>query len=273
MPDRKPERTTADNFPQTASGVNELKGYVNIGMKHEALKMARRLLKGRDIKSDDFNNALNAILVQADKCKPWTPVVEAAYARLSKRGKQIVRRWMLYFYNASRNHEAARKFIPRRFVGEYDLTELAFTCETWLELKRMDEMDRLVKKLSRAIGQAAHPFMRTMLARHLGEYYARKGLWNKAVEAWEFVRLDNIFIQEAVEGIVEIHVAGAMLAIKHGCDFINKFKQDFDPKMETTLPGNDKKIQQQAEKKFRKLKKILEKIVPEKRQKELGLDV
>jgi hypothetical protein len=41
--------------------------------------------------------------------------------------------------------------------------------------------------------------------------------------------------------------------------------------METTLPGNDKAIQQDAEKKFRTLQKILEKIVPEKRQKELGL--
>jgi hypothetical protein len=55
----------------------------------------------------------------------------------------------------------------------------------------MDEMDELAKKLSRVIGQAAHSFMRTMLARHLGEYYARKGLWNKAVEAWELVRLDK----------------------------------------------------------------------------------
>lgn len=244
-----------------------------MGMKHEALKLARRTLKQTHIAEKDFGEAVNAILVHANKCKPWTPAVEGAYARLSKRDKQAVRHWMLYFCSASKNYESGIKFIPRQFVGEFDLTELAFTCEIWLRLNRMDEMDKLAKKLSRAIGQAAYPLMRTMLARHLGEYYARKGLWNKAVEAWEFVRFDNIFIEEAVEGIVDIHVAGALLAIKRGLELVEKFNKNFDPQMETTLPGNDKKIQQRAEKKFRKLKRILEKIVPEKRQKELGLDV
>jgi hypothetical protein len=132
------ENIPLKNRSQTESGVNELQGYVGVGMKREALKLARKTLRRTDIAEKDFSHALNAILTLADKCKPWTPVVEAAYARLSKRGKQIVRRWMLYFYNASRNHEAACKFIPRRFVGEFDLTELAFTCETWLELKRRD---------------------------------------------------------------------------------------------------------------------------------------
>lgn len=244
-----------------------------MGMKHEALNLARRTLKQTGIGEKDFSEALNAILVQADKCKPWSPLVEAAYARLSKRDKQAVRRWMLYFCSASKNYEAGIKFISRRFVGEFDLTELAFAFDIWLGLKRMDEMDKLAKKLSLAIVQAAHPFMRTMLAKHLGEYYAQKGLWNKAVEVWEFVQLDNIFIQDAVEGIVDIHVAGSLLAIKRGLELVEKFSKNSDPEMETTVPGNDKIIQQQAEKRFRKLKKILEKIVPEKRQKELGLDV
>ena len=258
---------------RSALGINEIRGCVHLGMKGEALKLARRTLKQTDIAENDFGEAVNAILVHADKCKPWSPMVEAAYARLAKHDKQAVRRWMLYFCSASKNYEAAIKFIPRRFVGEFDLTELAFTCDIWLGLKRMDETDRLAKKLSWAVRQAAHPFMRTMLTRHLGEYYARKGLWNKAVEAWEFVRLDNIFIEEAVEGIVDIHVAAALLAIKRGSELVEKCNKNPDPEMETTLPGNDKKIQQRAEKRFQKLKKILEKIVPEKRQKELGLDV
>ena len=261
------------NPRQPESGVNELQGYMKMGMKREALKLARQTLKQKKIKVENFNDALNAILVQADKCKPWTPVVEAAYSRLQKRDQQAVRQWMLYFYCSSRNYEAASKYIPRRFAGEFDMAELAFTCETWLELKRMDEMDKLAKTLSRVFKVAKHPSMLTHLAGYLGEYYARKGLWNKAIELWEFVQQDNIHSQNAVESIVEIQVAAALLAIKRGCELVEKFNQDFDPEMETTLPGNDKTIQQQAEKKFRKLKKILEQIVPEKRQKELGLDV
>jgi hypothetical protein len=76
-----------------------------------------------------------------------------------------------------------------------------------------------------------------------------------------------------VEGIVDIHVAAALLAIKRGLELVEKFNKNPNPEMETTLPGNDKKIQQRAEKRFRKLKKILAKIVPEKRQKELGLTI
>ncbi|MEI9962174.1 MAG: hypothetical protein WDM76_13890 [Limisphaerales bacterium] len=114
--------------------------------------------------------------------------------------------------------------------------------------------------------------MRTHLAECLAEYYTRKGLWNNAIELWEFVQQDNIFCQNAVGGIVEIQVAAALLAIKRGLELVKKFNQGFDPETETTLPGNDKKIQQQAEKQFRKWRKILEKIVPEKRQKNWGLN-
>src|SRR5476651_1574443 len=104
-------------------GLDEWGGLSGLGMKHEALSKARRALKSRVMTCDDFNNALNIILTHADKCKPWTPLVEAAYARLQKRDKKAVRRWMLYFYCSSKNHEAASKFIPRRFAGEFDIAE------------------------------------------------------------------------------------------------------------------------------------------------------
>jgi hypothetical protein len=261
-----------NNDAERILGLDEWAGLSGLGMKREALTKARRALKSHDMTSNDFNNALNVILTHADKCKPWTPVVETAYARLQKRDKKAVRRWMLYFYCCSRNHEAASKFIPHRFSGEFDIAELAFTCETWLELKRMDEMDKLAKRLSLAFKVAEHPSMLPHLTGYLGEYYARKGLWNKAVKLWESVQLDKIHCQSAVESIVEIHVAGALLAIKRGLELVDKFNREFDPQMETTLPGNDKKIQQHTEKKFRKLKKILEKIMSEKRQEELGLN-
>jgi len=38
------------------------------------------------------------------------------------------------------------------------------------------------------------------------------------------------------------------------------------------LPGNDKAIQQDAAKQFRRLEKILEQIVPKERQRDLGID-
>jgi hypothetical protein len=251
---------------------SELNGFVEMGMKREALKLARRILKKIDISTVDFRDAMQAILIQADNYKLWTPVVESAYARLLKHDKHIVRPYMLYFYHSCKNYEAAAKFVPHRFVGAFDTKELAFACETWLELNRMDKMENLAKKLLWAIKEVDVPFMRTHLAKCLAEYYARKGHWGKAVELWEFVQLDNIFYRDAVEGVVDIHVAGALLAIKRGFELMKKFNQNYDPEMETTLPGNDGKIQRGAGKKFRKLQRLLEKVVPEKRRKELGLD-
>ncbi|MEI9962175.1 MAG: hypothetical protein WDM76_13895 [Limisphaerales bacterium] len=89
--------------------MSELNGLVGLGMKHEALKLVHRILKQPNITAKDFNDALDAILTLADKTKSWTPVVEAAYARLPERDQQTVRHWMLYFYNSCKNHEGRRQ--------------------------------------------------------------------------------------------------------------------------------------------------------------------
>ena len=52
---------------------------------------------------------------------------------------------------------------------------------------------------------------------------------------------------------------------------IEQFNRTFDPEAETIVPGNDKAVQEQAAKEFRRWQKTLEKIVPEKRQRALGL--
>jgi hypothetical protein len=68
---------------QSALGINELQGCVPLGMKREALKLARRTLKQAEITKKDFGDALNAILVHANKCKPWSPVL-AQFKRVSQ---------------------------------------------------------------------------------------------------------------------------------------------------------------------------------------------
>ena len=51
-----------------------------------------------------------------------------------------------------------------------------------------------------------------------------------------------------------------------------KDRLPFDPKLATILPGNEKTRREQAEKEFRRFEKMLERILPEKRRKELGLE-
>ena len=47
-------------------------------MKREALRVARRFLKGAIISAEAFNGALHAILTLAGRLKSWSPLVESA---------------------------------------------------------------------------------------------------------------------------------------------------------------------------------------------------
>jgi hypothetical protein len=249
----------------------ELDGFIDLGMKREALRAARRALKEPRINAPLFRSALNALLTHTERLKPWSPLVEAAYARLSKRSQQSVRFWMLSLHCSTRNYQAASRFIPRRFVGDFGLTEMAFAMETLLELGRLDQAGKLAKRLPRAIDEATHPLMQSQLLLCLGEYFARRGKWDQAVAIWEAVQFEPTFSQNAVISIVEIHAARALRALQQGLQLIARFKQQFDPALETTLPGNDRAIQEKAQRSLRELQKILERIVTEERRKELGI--
>jgi len=257
--------------PNPPSGARELDGFVELGMKREALCEARRLLRNTPITAGQFNAAMDAALTQEDRLKSWVPLVESAYARLSKREQRVVNFSMLSFHYSNKDYEAASRFIPRRFGGEFGLTELAFAWDIWLALGKKDETEKLGRKLPRAIEKAELPMVRAQLLCCLAEHFARRGKWNESVGIWELVQLDEIFLPNAVHGIVEAHVARALRAIECGFQLLEKFNQRVDPELATTLPGNEKKRHYKTEKEFLRLQKLLETIMPVERQKELGI--
>src|SRR5262245_54905045 len=108
-------------------------------MKSEALRSARSLLKSHHIKAYQLSAALEAILIQADRVKSWTPVVEAAHSRLSKREKQNVQSQMLGFYYTIGDWESALRFMPARPNTPVDLL---FSMDTLLNLKSMKAASR-----------------------------------------------------------------------------------------------------------------------------------
>ena len=148
--------------------------------------------------------------------------------------------------------------------------ELVFALSALLDLGRMDEADKLARSVPRALQYALDPSTETMLMRCLAEYHSRKGNWNKAIKLLEFTQFDPTFNQNAVIGIVEIRAAQALLALQQGFELIEQFNHNTDPESETTLPGNEDAIQQDAIKKFRRLQKILEKILPKGAAERIG---
>src|SRR5690242_15459807 len=90
--------------PPRKAAASDLEGFLGLGMKTEALHLARQHLKEKTVKLNTFNAALNAILTLADTCKPWRPLVEAVYQNLSQRGKRQARFMMLSFYYSLHDH-------------------------------------------------------------------------------------------------------------------------------------------------------------------------
>ena len=89
---KKPERSIFGRFESQANNhrLDELEGHLQLGMKEDALDLARQFLIRTSLNAKTFNAALDAILIQADRIKPWKPLVERAYTRLSKRDQRAV---------------------------------------------------------------------------------------------------------------------------------------------------------------------------------------
>jgi len=270
---RNPEHGSNANESNrpTVNTLRELDGFLSLGLKSEALCLARRTLKETSITADSFNAVLNAIFTLDTRPKRWLPLVESAYARLPKRSQRSVCLAMMSLHSCNQDYEAVSRFIPRRFGGDVGLSELAFAMEAGLAVGKMDQVEKLARRLPHALKVAEHPLMQAQLRHCLAEYHARRGNWDKAAKFWEIVTFNETLSDNAVIGIVELHVASALRTIRHGFRLIQEFNKNFDPEAEIILPGNDRAIQQNAAKQYKRLQKLLEQIVPKERQMELGI--
>lgn len=242
-------------------------------MKREALRLARQNLKSREIKADSFNRSVNVILFQADRPKSWSALIERAYARMPRREQHLARSWMFAYCYCLKDYARAARFVPRRFKGACDPHHLALATDTMRELGNRRETKRLARRLPRAIREAGNPTEQAMLSNSLAEYLASEGRWQQAIRIWESVLSDSIFMENAVSGIMLVHVARALKTVHSGLRLLGKFKSQPDPQLEITLPGNDKARLAKAERKLRRFEKLLERILPEKSWKELGIEL
>ncbi len=67
-------------FNLAIAALMSLSGHVDLGMKREALRTARRKLNDSIMTAKALNDALNAILTNADGLKSWTQTVESSYS-------------------------------------------------------------------------------------------------------------------------------------------------------------------------------------------------
>ena len=135
----------------------------------------------------------------------------------------------------------------------------------------MKEAKQLAKKLARGARDCGQLVMQAMLLNELAEYLVPTGDSNLALDIWKLIQYGPLQTRQSVIGIMEVHAACALQAIRHGLQLIDKFKGNLDPEMETTVPGNEKGRFEEAQEMFGRLERLLEKLLPKERQEELGL--
>ncbi len=246
----------------------EISGYIDIGMKDEALRLTRKVLEKRRILPDEFSVAVRTIGVYGSSFKRWRTKLEAAYNRQSRRFKRKVRADMLGIYASLNDREIAVQFID---VRRPTYPDVLFGMDALLKLNKLEEAQLLASQCAKALRSTTDRFEQSVLLTGLGEYYSRIQRWDDALAAWEHMPLEQPFRRDALSGIVKIHLARALRAIDRGLQALSELKKKPDNGNQLSLPGNDLALTAQAQKELLKFERRISKLLPEKAWKELGI--
>ena len=246
----------------------EISGYCDIGMKREALRLARKVFKKRRISPEEFFEAIRAIGVHSD-FQRFKPQIEAAYGRQSRRFKSWARAGMLYMYATLRDWETAAQFVsvPRAASAG----EMFFSMEVLLASEKLEDAEQLAAKCQTAFRLAKDPSDKSFLIETLAPFFARTHRWDEAIATWQQAPLDQPFRRDALSGIVKIHLGRALEAIESGLRLLAQLKKQANNESSLCLTGNDLALTAQAEKELLKFKRGIEKVLTGKARKELGM--
>jgi tetratricopeptide (TPR) repeat protein len=235
-------------------------------MKREALRLTRRVLENRRISPEEFGEAVRTIGVLSNFEK-WRSELEAAYNRQSRKFKRKTRLAILAVYAALKEWETALKFVSLHNASTP--WEIFFSMEVLLALNKLEDAERLATKCKKAFRFANDPTDQSFLIDALAAFLARTHRWEEANAIWQRAPLDQPFRRDALSGIVRIHLGRAWEAIGNGLKALSELKRN--PELSLCLPTNDLGLTRDAEKELLKFKRGIEKILPEKARKELGV--
>jgi hypothetical protein len=249
----------------------EISGCVDIGMKKEALRLTRKVLEKRRILPDEFSEAVRTmgVYLSSKTWKQWRPILEAAYNRQSRKFKRKVRSEMLSMYACLGEWETALEFVELRKLS--NSADVLFGMEVLLELDKLEDAEVLAYRCWKALRRTPDRFQQAIILTALGAFLSRSGRWSSAIEAWEAMPLEQPFRRDALSGIVKIRLALAFEAVERGLQWLAELKQNSNNDNELCLPGNDLKLTFDAERELLKFKRGIEKLLPEKARKELGV--
>ena len=249
----------------------EISGYVDIGMKKEALRLTRKLLKKRRILPEEFSEAVRTmgVYLSCRIWKQWKPKVEAAYERQSRKFKRAVRSDMLGMYVSLREWETALQFVSIQRPSS--ASDFLFGMDVLLELGKVEEAQELATHCRKALRFVRNEFEQSLLSCALGQFFAHTHQWEYALAAWQATPPDSSIARNVLTGIVEIHLARAFEAVQAGLRFLADRKRCEPNETELCLPKLDFELAVDAEKELLRFKRAIEKLLPDKTRKALGI--
>jgi hypothetical protein len=247
----------------------EMSGCCDLGMKREALHFVRRILAQERILPEEFSEAVRAIGVHADKLKHWKSKLELAYNRQSGAFKRKVRSDMLSMYASMKDWDNARQFISMHNAWSAD--EIMFSMDVLLALDMLEDAKRLSRRCMKVLPLAMTRFEHSLLIETLASFFARTHDWDKAIALWENAPTEEPFRRNALEGIIQIYLARAFEAVERGLEILVELKRKPNCENELCLPGNELGMLRDDEKVLLKFKRGIEKLLPEKALKHLGM--
>ena len=249
----------------------EISGYVDIGMKKEALRLVRKVLGKQRISPEEFSEALRTIEMYSSSknLNKWKSKLEAVYTRQSRKFKRKVRSDMLALYAERDEWQTALQFLSVRKLT--CAGDVLFGMQVLLELGKFDDAKALAIRCGRLLGVAQDRFHQAVILTALGQFFSQTHQWDDAIATWERMPLEQPFRQNALSGIVQIHLARSFESAERGLQLLSELKEHPNNENELCLPNNDLGMTLQAEKELLKFKRGIEKLLPEKARKELGI--
>ena len=245
--------------------IRELDGYVEIGMRREGCRIARKILAQERISPFAFDRLIVAITVLSEP-KQWMAKLEAAWLRQPASVQREANSTMLALYVSVEDWEkAARHSMPRMLCCPSDFL---FAMWALLETGRMKEAARVAQKARKAMPFAEGAFDASILIETLAIYHARAGLWDDAFELWSKVPREQPLSGNAALGGVELCLILALDLIRNELATLHRLPPDFE--CELSLPGSIDGLRNTTELELKKLQRGLEKMIPEERRLELG---
>ena len=246
----------------------ELEGYCNAGMKEEALRIADAILKKKRITPEEFFQLIRTVGVHSNFTK-WETKIRAAYDRQSRRSKQKARSDMLLMYASNGEWQEASNFLSLR--RPCTAAEILFSMDVLLALKRFDDARRLGMRCIKIVTRPIDAFNRSLLITAIGEYFSRMQMWEEAVDIWKYMPLDQPFRRDALTGIVRACLGRALESAERGLQSLSDLKRNPNYELHISLPYNDQKMSAEAERELLKLKRGIEKLLPEETRRDVGV--